>query len=603
MDVTTQQQILDATGATEVVGTQLIQKLWNNYGELLRVQLRGGEVSSVILKHIRLPEDHYHPKGFNTALSKQRKIHSYHVEAHWYHDYNPINLQDGASPTARCLASFEQADQSFILLEDLDAIGYSRRIVDADFAVVKVVLCWLASFHAKFMGRAAEGLWPVGSYWHLETRPDELQQMEASPLKDAAFLIDEKLKNSPYQTLIHGDAKLANFCFSDDAQRVAAVDFQYVGGGCGMKDVAYFIGSCFGEAACEAREGEILDYYFKQLARHLKGSPIDCADLEAQWRALYPVAWADFHRFLKGWSPDHWKINSYSERTSRDVVDEIHHELLSIAQSAAVEAGKLIKSYWQQSFEVGHKAGSTAASSVVTEVDLLSQKLIIERLAPSMVTYGLGLLAEEEGDDGSRLERPYFWSVDPLDGTLYFSEGKPGFAVSIALIDQQGDPLLGVVYDPVSGDLYHALRGGGCFCNNQRLQQERGAEGGELQLFADRSLAQAPDYDALAKAFDIQMIGGAVINSLQVLLNPNACYFKYPKAATGGCAIWDLAAVALMLEEAGGMMSGFAGELLSFNDPESIYFNRSGLMVCSAPAMLQAVRARLQSAASAKIAP
>ena len=103
-------------------------------------------------------------------------------------------------------------------------------------------------------------LWQKGSYWHLSTRPDELKAMQHSKLKDAAKSIDEQLNNCKYKTLIHGDAKVANFCFADDMSSVAAVDFQYVGGGCGMKDVAYFLGSCLSSSECENYEKELLDF-------------------------------------------------------------------------------------------------------------------------------------------------------------------------------------------------------------------------------------------------------------------------------------------------------------------------------------------------------
>ncbi len=134
------------------------------------------------------------------------------------------------------------------------------------------------------------------------------------------------LSGARHQTLVHGDAKLANSCFSPEGtsslSRVAAVDFQYVGGGCGMKDVAYFLGSCLDEAECEAREGELLDLYFDLLGSALgRLQPdVDAASVEREWRALFPVAWTDFHRFLKGWSPGHWKIHSYSERVAREVL-------------------------------------------------------------------------------------------------------------------------------------------------------------------------------------------------------------------------------------------------------------------------------------------
>jgi len=67
-------------------------------------------------------------------------------------------------------------------------------------------------------------------------------------------------------------------------------------------------------------EAQILDTYFTHLHNAL-GNKTEA--LEKEWRSLYPVAWADFHRFLKGWSPGHWKINSYSERITRAVIKEL----------------------------------------------------------------------------------------------------------------------------------------------------------------------------------------------------------------------------------------------------------------------------------------
>ncbi len=107
--------------------------------------------------------------------------------------------------------------------------------------------------------------------------------------------------------------------------KVAAVDFQYVGGGCGMKDVAYFIGSCLNESECERFEHELLDFYFLSLSSFVRERQpqIDVVALEDNWRAMFPLAWTDFHRFIKGWSPGHWKINGYSEKIAREVVDTL----------------------------------------------------------------------------------------------------------------------------------------------------------------------------------------------------------------------------------------------------------------------------------------
>ena len=146
-------------------------------------------------------------------------------------------------------------------------------------------------------------------------------------MREAAPLIDQKLQEAGYQTLVHGDAKLANFCFRSDSStsKVAAVDFQYIGRGCGMKDVAYFIGSCLYEDDCEAMESQLLDYYFSVLVERVsqKHHDVNTDELESEWRELYPVAWADFHRFIKGWSPGHWKINSYSEKLTARVIESL----------------------------------------------------------------------------------------------------------------------------------------------------------------------------------------------------------------------------------------------------------------------------------------
>jgi thiamine kinase-like enzyme len=214
-----------------------------------------------------------------------------------------------------------------LILEDLDAAGFDERRNQVSHSDLRACLRWLAYFHARFMGEAPGDLWASGCYWHLETRPDELEVVakEDPKLHALAPKIDATLKASPFQTIVHGDAKLANFCFNTNEGSVAAVDFQYVGAGCGMKDVAYLIGSCIDEAACEKIMPAVLDYYFEVLRGALAtyGKSIDADALEANWRGLYPVAWADFHRFLKGWSPGHWKLNDYSERIVQQVIADL----------------------------------------------------------------------------------------------------------------------------------------------------------------------------------------------------------------------------------------------------------------------------------------
>ena len=318
MDNFFQSVILAATGASGILSSTPIQDLWSGYGKIMRVQLADAAVESVVVKLVQFPGHPNHPRGWNTDIGHQRKLKSYQVESNWYAHH----AKSCRARLPRCLALESQGEKVLMVLEDLDKAGFPLRKVSLTWKEISACLEWLAKFHASNLGRAPEGLWEKGTYWHLETRPQELEALEDIPLKKAAHLIDRKLDSCHYKTLVHGDAKLANFCFSKDG-RVAAVDFQYTGGGCGMKDVAYFIGSCLSEKECEELEEEILHTYFQALSMALGEKN---GALEDEWREMCRFAWADFHRFLKGWSPGHRKINSYSERVTKEVINKLSHE-------------------------------------------------------------------------------------------------------------------------------------------------------------------------------------------------------------------------------------------------------------------------------------
>lgn len=315
-----QAYILEVSGAKALKKQILIQKLWSDYGDILRIELEGGAYASVVLKLIQIPEKGKHPRGWNTNVGHQRKLKSYQVEEHWYQLYAKGCQLDCKVP--ECLGLKRIGEEVLIILEDLNASGFPQRKTTVKHAEIKACLHWLANFHANFMHQPPKDLWQIGTYWHLATRPDELKALEDAQLKKAAPIIDQRLNQAEYQTLVHGDAKLANFCFSEDGLKVAAVDFQYVGGGCGMKDVAYFLGSCLTEEELEDQAEGFLNYYFSILKTALSRAAVNFQAVETEWRSLYPFALADFHRFLKGWSPQHWKINSYSERIAREVANE-----------------------------------------------------------------------------------------------------------------------------------------------------------------------------------------------------------------------------------------------------------------------------------------
>ncbi len=314
--------VVEQTGAEGITGLEVIQQLWSGYGEIVRVHLSQARVASVVVKYITLPLHQKHPRGWSGEFAHRRKLKSYDVETHWYRDWS--HLCDAHCRVAKCYAATGEGDERILLLEDLDHSGYPKRYEYLGMEGVKRCLCWLAWFHASFMGVTPSGLWENGTYWHLQTRPDEWASMDDDELKRRAGDIDQLLNGAQFHTLVHGDAKVANFCFSDN-EAVAAVDFQYVGGGCGIKDVAYFLGSCLNDRDCFAHESQALDYYFAQLRKALyaKGSALDVDALESEWRGLYPVAIADFYRFLVGWAPTHKKINSYSEAHANRVLQTL----------------------------------------------------------------------------------------------------------------------------------------------------------------------------------------------------------------------------------------------------------------------------------------
>ena len=296
--------IANALGARSARRVERIQSLWSGYGELFRVELAGASARSAVVKWARPPKT-------DGDASFARKCRSYDVELEFYRSIAP--RCDERCRVPALLASRRDAGEWILVLEDLDACGFDRRVDEAAAPLLETALAWLASFHARFFDERIDGLWPTGTYWHLETRRDELDRIADRELRAAAPELARRLAAARYQTLLHGDAKDANFCFTRDGSAVAAVDFQYTGRGCAMSDLAYLL---YGRAD-EPPDGidhARLDTYFRYL-RAAVGAPIDA--VEAEWRALYPIARLDFCRFLAGWRPAMWQHDARGQRFVR----------------------------------------------------------------------------------------------------------------------------------------------------------------------------------------------------------------------------------------------------------------------------------------------
>jgi len=259
---------------------------------------------------------------------------------------------------------------------------------------------------------------------------------------------------------------------------------------------------------------------------------------------------------------------------------------------AAEKAGALIESYASKQVEVQHKpGGNTVASQVVTEVDVLAEKAILEVLQPTCGRYDLALLSEESADDKTRLGKDYFWCIDPMDGTLSFIESTPGYAVSIALVSQAGTPVIGVIYDPVTHTLYSAVQGQGVTRNGERwIIDVTSGQDKPLTFVCDRGMLAQPYFPTLRESLtgiaiqhgydclEVLEKNGAVLNACYVLEHPPAVYFKCPKPQQGGGSLWDFAATAALFFELGFSATDFYGEPLDLNRVDSTYMNHRGVL-------------------------
>ena len=310
------QRLQRAALAESVTLCERVQSLWGGYGELWRAELRTRDaVTSVVVKHVRPPTD-------DGSRSHRRKLRSYAVEACFYRDYAGRSADAPRCRVPRLLYAASEEGGALLVLEDLDRAGFSQRRTQASPTDIQATLRWLARFHARFLGTTPDGLWKVGTYWQLATRPEELAAMQQPALRKAAPALDAALNAARFKTFVHGDAKLENVCFSTAADEVALVDFQYVGGGVGVKDVAYFLSSCLAPSACAASVPGYLDDYFSELAGAVRAgeSGVDPRELEREWRELFPLAWVDFYRFLLGWAPGQYDRDPYSEQLLRGVL-------------------------------------------------------------------------------------------------------------------------------------------------------------------------------------------------------------------------------------------------------------------------------------------
>jgi myo-inositol-1(or 4)-monophosphatase len=238
---------------------------------------------------------------------------------------------------------------------------------------------------------------------------------------------------------------------------------------------------------------------------------------------------------------------------------------LETAIEIAREAGALLATYFERrvAFEL------KGEFDLVTEADRASEKLVVERLRAHFPAHGI--VAEEGGGHTSASE--FRWYVDPLDGTTNFAHSFPLFNVTLAL-EQAGEMIVGVVFDPIRQEMFTAERGSGAYLNNRRIRVSKAARLDDALLctgFPSRRRhlnLNIHFYHQLAMAtHGVRRTGSAAIDLAWVACGRLDGFWEF------GLNPWDMAAGRLLVTEAGGLVSDMKGETHGFQSPHLLADN------------------------------
>jgi myo-inositol-1(or 4)-monophosphatase len=232
------------------------------------------------------------------------------------------------------------------------------------------------------------------------------------------------------------------------------------------------------------------------------------------------------------------------------------HPALNIAIKAARRAGQIIN---RASLDIGQlKVSSKQQNDFVTEVDKAAEAAIIEILRETYPSHSI--LAEETGRSG-RQDSEYQWIIDPLDGTTNFIHGFPQYAVSIAL-SHKGVLTQAVIYDPTRNELFTATKGAGAYLNDKRIRVTKRNKLEEALIgtgFPYRVFDHVDAYleifkEVTRRASGVRRPGAASLDLAYVACGRLDGFWEF------GLSPWDMAAGALLITEAGGLVGDLAGE-------------------------------------------
>ncbi len=228
-----------------------------------------------------------------------------------------------------------------------------------------------------------------------------------------------------------------------------------------------------------------------------------------------------------------------------------------LMREAAQDAAKLALTYWGRSIEKSRKADGSA----VTEADHAVDALLAERLRGARPGYGW--LSEESAEHSNRLEARRVWVVDPIDGTRAFIQGLDDWTVAVALVED-GVPVLAAVVNPVRGETFEARAGEGAFLNGRRIHvSERSVLAGAKLVVPDfflKSSRWRRPWPTIKRVWANSLLYRFALVASSAA---DATFALKPKWE------WDIAAGALLVQEAGGVMTDPCGLPFRFNSAEA----------------------------------
>jgi len=227
---------------------------------------------------------------------------------------------------------------------------------------------------------------------------------------------------------------------------------------------------------------------------------------------------------------------------------------IEIVKEAAVEAGKLILNYYKADYEIRDKG----YHNPVTTADHASDKRLKEILTQSFPEYGW--LSEETVDSKKRLKNERVWVVDPLDGTKEFIEGVPHFVVSIALVEN-GVPIIGVLYNPVTNELFEASKGQGARLNNETIHCSQKHDLRDMVILNSRSETRKGLWDSYISTFHELKPIGSVAYKLGLTAAGKADIFASLRPKNE----WDICAGNCIINESGGRLIDLYGNEREYN--------------------------------------